>query len=372
MRLRVRSAAQRLRKAARPTGEAIIAAALAWVVAAYVIGHPDPVVAPSTALIIVGESRGRRLRQTVEIVLGVAAGVLVAELVVHVLGPSIVTVPMVLLLTVGPMVAAGASSTLVVQAAVSALYLVAVADSTDPLLPFRFVDALIGGAIALAVSQLATARNPLSPLVTEARSAFADLAGVLTDMQQALADCDEPAAQKVLERAQEISGCVHRLRAAALAAGETLRLRVRRRRRLQQVQQVEATTDQLDHVVSNIWILARNAVALTRLHTDTPEQLREALTVLTEAVRAAGESLATDLTGNDDPGRHADQADAAALKAVRIAARLLETQPSLPVTMIVGQIRTTAVDLLRGVGQDDDVLHRVDEALGLHPIATSG
>ncbi|MBB4741584.1 uncharacterized membrane protein YgaE (UPF0421/DUF939 family) [Actinoplanes octamycinicus] len=372
MRLRVRSAARRLREAARPTGESIIAAALAWAVAVYVIGHPDPVVAPSTALIIVGESRGRRLRQTAEIVLGVAAGVLVAELVIHVLGPSVGTVLTVLLLTIGPMVAAGASSTLVVQAAVSALYLVAVADPADQLLPFRFVDALVGGAVALAVSQLATARDPLAPLVTEARSAFADLAGVLTDMQRAVAGCDERAAQKVLDRAQQITGCVHRLRAAALAAGETLRLRVRRRRRLQQVQQVEATTDQLDHVVGNIWILARNAVTLTRLHADTPEQLGEALTALADAVRAAGESLATDLTGADDPGKHADRADAAALHAVRIAAELLETQPSLPVTMIVGQIRTTAVDLLRGVGQDDDVLGRVDDALGLHPITTGG
>lgn len=34
--------------------------------------------------------------------------------------------------------------------------------------------------------------------------------------------------------------------------------------------------------------------------------------------------------------------------------------------MIVGQIRATAIDLLRGVGHDDTtVLDRVDEALGL-------
>jgi hypothetical protein len=34
--------------------------------------------------------------------------------------------------------------------------------------------------------------------------------------------------------------------------------------------------------------------------------------------------------------------------------------------MIVGQIRATAIDLLRGVGKDDvAVLTRVDEALGL-------
>jgi hypothetical protein len=34
--------------------------------------------------------------------------------------------------------------------------------------------------------------------------------------------------------------------------------------------------------------------------------------------------------------------------------------------MIVGQIRSTAIDLLRGLGKDDsEVLGRVDEVLGL-------
>ena len=79
---------------------------------------------------------------------------------------------------------------------------------------------------------------------------------------------------------------------------------------------------------------------------------------------------ATDLTGHDDPDRHAGRADEAALEAVRIAARLLESKPSLPVTMIVGQIRGTAIPLLlRGVDGDDiAVLGRVDEALGPPPV----
>ena len=38
--------------------------------------------------------------------------------------------------------------------------------------------------------------------------------------------------------------------------------------------------------------------------------------------------------------------------------------------MIIGQVRATAIDLLRGVNPEDDaaVLARVDEALGLPPI----
>jgi hypothetical protein len=361
-----RSWVERLHRAARPALGAAIAATAAWVIAADLIGHPDPVFAPSAALIVLGESRGRQLRQITEIVLGVAAGILVAELVVHALGTGAVSLFVVLMLTVTPMIAAGASSTLVVQAAVSALYLVVVAAPQGNLIPFRFMDALLGGAVAIVVSQIATARRPLAPLVEQARKTYADLADLLDDLREAVENCDEPAADAVFDRAHRLDVCVERLHAAALAAGETLLLRVHRRRRLEQVRNVEATTHQLDHVAGDVWVLARHAVTLTRLHTGTPPDLQRAICALAGAVRSAGAALATDLAGGGDPDRHARQAEADALEAVRIAAKLLESEPPPPVTMMVGQIRTTAVDLLRGVGKEDDVLSRVDEAIGWH------
>ncbi|WP_430786534.1 FUSC family protein [Actinoplanes sp. G11-F43] len=358
---------RRLRQAAPRALAAATAATVAWLIAADLIGHPDPIFAPSAALVVLGETRGRRLRQTTEIVLGVAAGVLVAELVVLTLGTGAVALFVVLLLTITPMLAAGASSTLVVQAALSALYLVVAAAPQGNLIPYRFADALIGGAVAIAVSQLAAARRPLAPLVTEARQTYADLADLLGALRDALENCDERAAHDVLDRAQRMNGCAERLHAAALAAGETLRLHLRRRRRLEQVRNVEATTHHLDLVVANVGVLARNAATLTRLHTSTPPELGRAIRALANAVRAAGDALAADLTGRDDPGRHAAQADADALEAVRIAAKLLESEPPPPVTMIVGQVRITAVDLLRGIDGEEDVLSRVDEAIGWHP-----
>lgn len=359
----LRSAGTRLRQAAPQALGAATAATAAWIVAADLIGHPDPVFAPSAALVVLGESRGRRLRQTTEVVLGVAAGVLIAELVVLALGTGAVSLFTVLLLTIAPMLAAGASSTLVVQAAVSALYLVVVAAPQGNLIPYRFADALIGGAVAIVASQLAVARKPLAPLIAEARQTYADLADLLDDLHLALRDCDEKAAHAVLDRAHRLDECVERLDAAALAAGETAQLHLRRRRRLQQIRNVEATTHQLDHVAGNVEVLARHAATLTRLHTCTPDELGRAIEALAGAVRCAGDSLASDLTDGSDPGRHASRADAGALEAVRIAAKLLDDDTPSPVTMIVGQIRTTALDLLRGLGSDDP-LTRIDEAIG--------
>jgi uncharacterized membrane protein YgaE (UPF0421/DUF939 family) len=351
--------------------EAAVAASVAWLVAARLIGHPDPFFAPSAALVVLGESRGRRLRQTAEIVLGVAAGVLVADLLVQAIGPgTVASVFTVLLLTVGLMVAFGASTTLVVQAAISALYLVVVAAPAGTLLPFRFVDALIGGGVALAASQFVVARDPLAPLVAEARRTFADLADLLDGIDDALRRCDREAAQAALDRARQLDDAVERLRTAVRATDEALRMRVRRRRHLGQVQQVESSARQLDYAVRNIRVLARAATTLARLHTTAPPELGAAIRALAGAVRAAGRSLTGDLTGRDDADRYAAQADSDALEAVRIGARVLRTDPPLPVVMIVGQVRATAIDLLRGVGRDDTaVLDQVDEALGMPPAA---
>ncbi|MCX4390554.1 FUSC family protein [Micromonospora peucetia] len=367
MRQRLRGVGGRIRRDGMAVVELTLAATVAWVLAALVIGHPDPFFAPTAALVVLGEARGRRVRQTVEVLLGVAAGVLVAELLVYALGPGTDTILLVVLLTTGLMVAIGASTTLVVQAAVSAMYLVAVAAPSGTLMPFRFVDALIGGAVALAASQLLVARDPLAPLVREARQSFADLAELLDELDGALARCDETAARAALDRARRLDDCVDRLHTAVRATGETLRFRVRRRRHLGQVREVEATTRQLDYAVRNVRVLTRAGVTLTRLHTRTPPELGDAIRALATAVRAAGEAMATDLTGRD-ADRHVARADEAAMAAVRVAGRLLGSDPSLPVTMIVGQIRATAIDLLRGVGRDDvAVLERVDEALGVGP-----
>ncbi|WP_431975364.1 FUSC family protein [Micromonospora haikouensis] len=364
-----REAAGRVRQGWLPVVEATVAATVAWVLATRLVGHPQPFFAPAAALIVLGQARGQRMRRAVEVVLGVAAGVLVADVVVQALGPrNSWTVFTVILLTVVLAVAVGASSVSVVQAAVSALYLVVVAPPTESLIPFRFVDALIGGAVALVASQLVDARRPLAPLVAEFRQTFEDLAGLLREVADALDGRDEQAALAALDRARGMDAAVERLREAVLAAGEALTLHVRRRRHLGRLRTVDASIGQIDYAVRNVRVLARAGVTLTRLATPVPADLGGAVRCLADAVQAAGEAFAADLDGRDAAAdEHAGRAETAALDAVRSAGRLFASGQPLPLAMIVGQVRATAIDLLRGVGVDDDaaVLGRVDEALGL-------
>ncbi|MFJ6955362.1 FUSC family protein, partial [Micromonospora aurantiaca (nom. illeg.)] len=251
MRTWVRDAVARLRGDGMTVVELTAAAVVAWIVAAVVIRHPDPFFAPTAALVVLGESRGRRLRQTVEILFAVAAAVLVAELLVYALGPGTETVLLVLLLTTTTLVVIGARRALVVQATVSAMYLVVVSAPNGTLMPFRFVDALIGGAVALAASQLMAARDPLAPLVAQARRSYTDLADLLDQVNAALRGCDEDAAGAALDRARQVDDCVAEMQAAVLATGETLRLGLRRRH-LGKLVEVEATLRQLDYAARNI------------------------------------------------------------------------------------------------------------------------
>ncbi|OKI62525.1 hypothetical protein A6A27_05545 [Micromonospora sp. CB01531] len=361
----------RLRRGWLPVVEATLAATVAWVLATRLVGHPQPFFAPAAALIVLGQARGQRLRRAVEVVLGVAAGVLVADLVVQALGPHASwTVFTVILLTVALAVAVGASSVTVVQAAVSALYLVVVAPPTETLVPFRFVDALIGGGVAIVASLLIDARRPLAPLVAEFRHTFEELAGVLDEIATALDRTDAEAALAALERARHADAGVERLRGAVQAAGEALWLHVRRRQHLGRLRSVESSIRQIDYAVRNVRVLARAAVTLTRGPAPVPPELGAAVRTLAGAVRSAGDALAADLTGQDEiADRHAERADVAALEAVRAAGRLFTPGQTLPLAMIIGQVRATAIDLLRGVGADDDasVLTRVDTAVAGPP-----
>ena len=123
---------------------------MAWIIATRVAGHPLPFFSPAAALNVLTQARGRRIRRTAEVVLGV----LVAELVVQALGPCTTsTVLVVVLLTVTPAVAVGASSVSTVQATLCALYLAVVSPPNETLVPGRFV-----------TSQVLNVRRPLVPL----------------------------------------------------------------------------------------------------------------------------------------------------------------------------------------------------------------
>src|SRR5206468_9129108 len=66
--------------------QAGVAAGLAWLVANDLLHHPRPFFAPIAAVIALNVSVGQRLRRVVELVLGVALGILVGDVLIYFIG----------------------------------------------------------------------------------------------------------------------------------------------------------------------------------------------------------------------------------------------------------------------------------------------
>lgn len=364
---RIRAAAGRLRANWVPLLESTVAATVAWILATILVDHDAPFFAPAAAIIVLGQARGMRVRKTFEILIAVAGGVLLADVVAQLLGSNTTLTIFVLIVTTLTITTAiGANGVAVVQAAVSALYVAVIAPPTQSLVPVRFIDALIGGTVAVIVNQVAVVHDPLAPLLHQMRSITEQICVVIGLTAAAIDAHDQTMARAALERARTVDSEVEKLRTAVSVAVEALRLDVWRRHRRGSVQMVDTSTRQIDYVVRGVRVLARASLTLTRWPTSTGPQLGVALRHLTAAVGYAGESLAAEIAGEQSASStFADRAEASALTAIEVARPLLWGDQPLPVVMIVGQLRSITIDLLRGVGADDaEVLARVDHALG--------
>lgn len=99
---------------------------------------------------------------------------------------------------------------------------------------------------------------------------------------------------------------------------------------------------QLGLAVGNVRVTARGAIRAMDLDADVPPETIAALRELASAVRALAPSL-------DDPTR-ADRAREHALAAAGQATLGLDRTQNMASSAIVGQVRSTATDLLRVLG----------------------
>jgi uncharacterized membrane protein YccC len=338
----LRRRARRLRSAWWSIAQSAVAAAAAWALASLV--NPRPFFAPVSAVISLGLARGRRTDRALELVLGVAVGIAVADVIVTVLGTGTLVIGLVVALSMSAALLFGAGAILVNQAAVSAILVATIQPPSGGLSPNRFVDALIGGAVALLVGQVLFPRNPLRALAQAAQPVVDDLAVALHAVAEALRAGDVQLAERALEVARAVDDDLAGFYDAVSLARETVPALAGRRPRQRLPIYAEAAL-QMDHAVRNARVLARRAVASVR-HGPAPPALADAVELLADAVVELGRALA-------EPG-HAQQARRLALQAARRATRALEEDPGLSAVVIVGQVRSTAVDILLGSGMGSE------------------
>jgi hypothetical protein len=356
VRRRFLAGAGRLRASGWSVVQNAVAASLAYFVAIVILGHERPFFAAIAAVISLGITLGQRARRAVELVFGVAFGLAVADLLVLLIGTGTVQIAIVVVLAMAAAVFFGGGALLVNQAAISALLVVILQPPDAGFSPARFLDALVGGGIALAVNYL----FPIDPkrlVERAARPVFDELVAVLEETAAALRDGDLRRAERALVRAREIDERVRTFDESLAAGFETARLSPTRRRALKNLELYATAGNRIELAVLNTRVLARGVVNAVRRGPTAPSALPEAIHDLARAVSA----LATFL---EEPGPP-DEARRYALEAAGEATELLKERHDLATSVLVGQIRSAAVDLLRSTGMDQaSALQALEEVAG--------
>jgi uncharacterized membrane protein YgaE (UPF0421/DUF939 family) len=343
--IRLRRRAEDVRGAALPILQATLAAGAAWLIATEAFGHARPFFAPTAAIICLGATYLERGRRTVELMVGVTLGVAVGDLLISGIGVGTWQLMLVIALAMATAVFVGGGPILITQAAVSAILVVTLQPPTQGIYWGRVIDAFTGGLIALVVSivlpvdPLALARRTVRPLLSE-------LASALDEIADALATRDATACEEALAHARTLDAKAGAFHSAVRAAGETARIAPPRWGARAQVAHYAEADPQLDNAVRNVRVLARGALRALQLGDHVPDDIPLALRELATAVRGFDGALAGD-AGVERPR-------AAALRAAARATLVLERTGNLSVSVLVGQVRSTAVDLLRALGLDVD------------------
>src|SRR5262245_23858557 len=112
---------RRVRAALLFAAQAALAAGLSWLVANDVLHHPRPFFAPIAAVIALNVSVGQRLRRVVELVVGVALGILVGDSLIYFIGTGPVQIGAGVGVAIVVAVFLGGSPVVIGQAAASAV-----------------------------------------------------------------------------------------------------------------------------------------------------------------------------------------------------------------------------------------------------------
>ncbi|WP_166850805.1 aromatic acid exporter family protein [Isoptericola sp. BMS4] len=262
-RIRVRQGVSRLRTSFWPVLQAALAAGVAYGLATVVLGHEQPFFAAIAAWVCLGFSFDRELRKVAEVAVGVAVGVALGDLMVHVIGSGWWQIALVMgasaliarFIDRGPL--------LTIQAGVQAGVVVGLpaAVATSGALG-RWTDALVGGAVALLVA-LVTPGDPRRRIRALALEATRELALTLEALARGLRDGDADELAAALVRGRAAERVLEDWHDLATKSYEIARVSVNRVHRTE-ITRLAAQAVLVDRAMRSVRVLARRAPAALR------------------------------------------------------------------------------------------------------------
>lgn len=330
-----------------------LATSLAFFLATHVLDHRQAFFAPIAAVIVLIAGAGLRGRTLFELVLGVATGVLIGELVVLGIGRGAWQMALIVSLTVVVSTLLGLKGLALTQAANSSVLLAAVVPvaGAGNAAATRFLDALVGGAVGLAMIVLIP-RNPVRDIDREVQGFLTRLAGILSRTAQALRTVDASLADLALDEARQMQPQVESMTATAANVTEIARMAPLRWKQREHVETYVATVRDLDNAVRDARVLARKASALLRHGERVPADMDLAIDALARAIGI----FADDLSEHDD----FDEARNELVEAAHMASAALPAAMTMNSAAIAAQVRSLAADLLYASGYTRD---EIDERL---------
>jgi uncharacterized membrane protein YccC len=253
---------------------------------------------------------GRRPRATaarvVELVVGVAVGVLVGDLLVAWIRTGIAQIALVVALAMVAAVVLGGGAVIITQAGASAVLVATLTAPEGGLDLDRFVDALVGGIVGLAVIAVLLPVNPVAAV----RRELDPLLGTLADLIDECAD---------------------------------------------------ALAEPIDHVARDLRVMARHVVSMLSRKEPVPPQRPKSLRALSGAVRL----LRNDLAHGDE----LQESRGNAVAAAELATEALDETGGFAGQVVVAQTRSLAVDVLRATGLEREKALRLLPSLPLGPVS---
>ncbi|MEO6142459.1 MAG: FUSC family protein [Dermatophilaceae bacterium] len=316
-----------------------LAAAAAWWVATALLHHESAFFAPVTAMISLGMSYGQRLRRVIDVTIGVAIGVLVGDIFVAFFGSGVWQIALVATIAMSIAVLFGQGTLLVSQAGVQSIIVTTLLVQPGQGIS-RWLDAVVGGSVALLAATIAPA-SPLRRPRAQAAVVVAKLSAILASTATALRQSDLDLATEALTRARDSEHALDELRGLSAEGIAVFRLSPFRRRHLPAVQAIADLVEPLDRAIRNVRVLVRRASVALSEGEDVPAayvDLVSSLAVVTgEIAGRLGERQLAE--GSRD-----------ALTAIALSSSVAAPRAGLSAEVIRAQVRSAVVDLLMLTG----------------------
>ncbi len=316
-------------------GQCAVAAGVAWLIAADLLGHQTPFFAPVAAVVSLGTSYGQRLRRVAEVTAGVALGVLLADLLAIWIGSGWWQLVLVVALAMSSALLITSGQMFVTQAAVQSIIISALVPAPSQALT-RWSDAVVGGCVALVAATVVPAAALRRPRENAAK-VVRKIATLLRAAAEVMVD-DVPArGLELLADARATDYLIRELQDAAdegMAVVSSSPFRVRHRTDIRRMVEL---VEPLDRALRSTRVLVRQTAVAAYHHRPVPKSYALLALDLADAADHVADELGAD--------RRATAAQDALIQ-VGEASGLVERADEMTAEVVLAQLRSVVVDLL--------------------------